>query len=51
MTCDKRFYLRYSRVKAYDPEVTRRDYAQGRSSAGGGSGKTESGKAESGKAA
>lgn len=45
MTCDKRFYLRYSRVKAYDPDVPRHTYAREGSSTGGQSGKAESGKA------
>jgi hypothetical protein len=28
MTCDKRFYVRHSRVKQYDSEAPRRTFAQ-----------------------
>jgi hypothetical protein len=35
MTCDKRFHLRYSRIKDYDPDPPKQVYARGRSNAGG----------------
>jgi hypothetical protein len=35
MTCDKRFHLRYSRIKDYDPDPPKRTYARGGSNAGG----------------
>jgi len=45
MTCDKRFYLRYSQLKAHGADARKHAYAQGEP------GKAESGKAEPGKAA
>jgi len=35
MTCDKRFHLRYSLIKDYDPDPPKHPYARGGSNAGG----------------
>jgi hypothetical protein len=40
MTCGKRFHLRYSRIKDYDPDPPKHPYARGRSNAGRESGRT-----------
>lgn len=39
MTCDKRFYMRYSQIKDYDPDPPKRAYAADGSKAGSESGR------------